>query len=59
MQSEVLGIKDSQLRYSDRDMLLNNKKYWNNKYEIDARRFERKYVKKLMRYYVNFKRVYQ
>lgn len=56
MQSEVMGIKDSQFHYSERDMMLNNRKYWNDKYEIDARKFERKYIKKLMRYYVNFKR---
>lgn len=59
MQSEVMGIRDSQLCYSEKDMILNNKKYWNNRYEVDARRFEKRYVKKLMRYYVNFKRAYQ
>lgn len=57
MQSEVLGVKDSQLHYTDKDMYLNKKKYWNNKYEVDARKFERKYVKRFMRYYINSKRV--
>ena len=59
MQSEVLGVKDSQLGYTDRDMYLNKKSYWNNKYEVDAREFERKHVRRFMRYYVNSKRACQ
>jgi len=59
MQSQILKIKDSQLQYNDYDLANNTKKYWNNKFEIDARRFERKYVKKFLRYYVNFKKVCQ
>ena len=56
MQSEVLGIKDSQLQYTDHDINNNTRKYFHNKYEIDARKFERKYVRRFMRYYVTFKR---
>lgn len=55
MQSQVLGIKDSQLLYSEEDMYKNNRKYYYDKFEIDARKFERKYVRKFMRYYMFFK----
>jgi len=58
MQSEVMGIKDKQIRYNDYDLANNTKRYFNNKYEVDARRFERKYVRKFMRYYKNFKTSY-
>jgi len=59
MQSEILGIKDSELVYTEEDIIKNSKRYWNNKYEIDARHFEKKYVRKFMRYYVEFKRAFQ
>lgn len=59
MQSEVMGIRDSQLQYTDHDSNNNTRKYFHNKYEIDARKFERKYVRKFMRYYVTFKRACQ
>jgi len=55
MQSEILGIKDSQLKYTQKDLERNSKRYWNNKYEVDARKFERRYIRKFMRYYVSFK----
>ena len=55
MQSQVLGIKDSQLHYTNDDMNRNTRKYYYNKFEIDARKFERKYVRKFMRYYMFFK----
>jgi len=59
MQSEVLGIKDRDIRYTEEDIQKNSKKYWNNKYEVDARNFEKKYVRKFMRYYLEFKRAFQ
>lgn len=59
MQSEIMGVRDKDIRYSEEDILKNSKKYWNNKYEIDARNFEKKYVRKFMRYYVEFKRAFQ
>jgi hypothetical protein len=59
MQSEILGVKDSDILYSEEDVNNNSKKYWNNKYEIDARNFEKKYVRKFMRYYVEFKHAFQ
>jgi hypothetical protein len=55
MQSQVLGIKASQLNYTDEDYLKNNKKYKHNKYEKDARKFEDKFVVKFMKYYSSFK----
>ena len=59
MQSEVLGVKDRQIHYTQKDIDLNTKRYWNNKFEVDARKFERKYVRKFMRYYVSFRSVYR
>lgn len=59
MQSEVLGVKDRQLHYTERDIDLNSKAYRKNKFEIDARKFEKRYVRKFMRYYVNFRRAYR
>lgn len=56
MQSQVLGIKDSQLHYTEDDMDRNTRKYYYDKFEIDARKFERKYVRKFMRYYMFFKK---
>jgi len=57
MQSQVLGIKDYQLHYTQDDMDRNTRKYYYDRYEIDARRFERKYVRKFMKYYMFFKKV--
>ncbi|NDD59500.1 MAG: hypothetical protein EBZ47_09725, partial [Chlamydiae bacterium] len=54
MQSKILGIKDSQLKYTDQDMEENNKKYRLDKYEIDAREFEKRYVRRFMRYYKEY-----
>jgi hypothetical protein len=55
MQSQVLGIKASQLNYTEEDYVKNNKKYKHNKYEKDARKFEDKFVVKFMKYYSSFK----
>ena len=55
MQSQVLGVKDSELHYTNDDMNRNTRKYYFNKFEIDARKFERKYVRKFMKYYMFFK----
>lgn len=55
MQSNIFKIKDSELSYSEEDVTFNRKKYRNNKHEIDARVFERKYVRKFMKYYMIFK----
>jgi len=54
MQSRILGIKDNQLKYTDKDMEENNKKYRLDKFEIDARGFEKKYVRRFMRYYTEY-----
>ena len=54
MQSRVLGIKDHQLQYTHEDMLANNKKYRKDEFEIDASKFEKKYVRKFMRYYKEY-----
>ena len=59
MQSEIIGIKDREIVYTEEDIAKNSKRYWNNKYEIDARHFEKRYVRKFMRYYVEFKRAFQ
>jgi len=55
MQSQILHVKDKELRYSDDDVEKNNKTYRMNKYEVDARKFEKKYVRRFMQYYVTFK----
>jgi len=54
MQSKILKIKDSQLCYTDRDVAYNTLRYRNNKFEVDARKFERSTVRKFMRYYKQF-----
>ena len=54
MQSRVLGVKDYQLQYTHEDMQANNKKYRNDKFEIDASKFEKKYVRKFSRYYKEY-----
>lgn len=54
MQSKILGIRDTQLKYTDQDIEENNKKYRLDKYEIDAREFEKKYVRRFMRYYKEY-----
>lgn len=56
MQSQVLGIKDSQLHYTEDDMDRNTRKYYYDRFEVDARKFERKYVRKFMKYYMFFKK---
>ena len=55
MQSKIFKIKDKQLEYTQEDVDKNAHAYWSNKYEKDARVFERKYVRQMMRYYVYFK----
>jgi hypothetical protein len=59
MQSRIYKVKDSELRYTEEDLKNNSKKYWNDKFEIDARVFERKYIRKLMKYYISFKKTCQ
>lgn len=59
MQSQILGVKDSQLGYTEEDFERNSKKYRNDKYEIDARKFERKYVRRFMRYYKEYTTFYR
>jgi len=58
MQSEIYHIKDRQLKYTEEDIKKNSKKYWNNRFEKDARNFEKKYVRRFMRYYTEFKNDY-
>jgi hypothetical protein len=55
MQSRVFNIKDNQLQYTQEDVDKNTHAYWHNKYEKDARVFERRYVRRFMRYYINFR----
>ena len=59
MQSQVLGIKDNQLSYTEQDSEKNNLKYRRDKFEIDAREFEKKYVRRFMRYYKEYITFYQ
>jgi len=54
MQSQVLGIKDKDLSYTEEDSDKNNLKYRKDKYEIDARKFEKKYVRRFMIYYKEY-----
>jgi len=54
MQSSIFKVKDSELTYTNEDVEYNRKKYRCNKYEKDARRFERRYVRKFMKYYIAF-----
>jgi len=54
MQSQIFGVRDSQLGYTEEDFKKNSKKYSNDKYEIDARKFERRYVRRFMRYYKEY-----
>jgi len=51
MQSEIYGVKDSQIKYTDDDVRNNRKKYRCNKYEKDANLFERKNIRRFVKYY--------
>lgn len=59
MQSRVLGVKDSDLKYTEEDVEKNNAKYRKDRFEIDARKFEKKYVRRFMRYYMEYLTSYQ
>jgi len=59
MQSQILGVKDSELGYTDEDCEKNNLKYRKDKYEIDAREFEKKHVRRFMIYYKEYITFYQ
>ena len=54
MQSRVFKVSDSQIKYTQEDVDNNTKRYRNNRFEKDATKFEKQYVRKFMRYYQEY-----
>jgi len=54
-QSEILKIRSSAINYTDKDFILNTKKYRRNKWEIHARNFEKRFLRSFINYYAHYK----
>lgn len=54
-QSEILKVPSSAIDYSNKDFILNTKKYRKNKWEIHARKFEKDNLRSFINYYAHFK----
>lgn len=54
MQSQVFKVRDSQIKYTQEDVDNNTNRYKNNRFEKDAAKFEKQYVRKYMRYYKEY-----
>lgn len=55
MQSRVYKVSASKIDYNDDDVERNTHAYSRNEYEVDARQFERTYLKKFYKYYKTFR----
>ena len=51
MQDNVFGVAESKLNYTDEDCDKERRAYCYNKWEVDARRFERRYKKEFIEVY--------
>ena len=51
IQDNMLQVEENLLNYSDQDCEKSNNKYYYNKWEVDARKFERKYKKEFIQLY--------
>ena len=54
MQSQVFKVSDSQIKYTQEDVDNNANRYKNNRFEKDAAKFEKQYVRKYLRYYKEY-----
>lgn len=54
-QSEILKIRASAINYSNKDFILNTKKYRKNKWEVHARRFEKENLRSFINFYAHYK----
>jgi hypothetical protein len=55
MQCRIYKVAESELAYSDEDVIYNRHAYFRNEYEIDARRFSKQHLSKFYKYYKAFK----
>ena len=51
IQDNMLGVAEDKLNYTDEDVDKERKTYYHNKWEVDARRFERRYKKDFIKLY--------
>jgi hypothetical protein len=51
MQDNMLGVTESKLNYTDEECDNNSRAYKYNRWEVDARRFERRYKKEFIELY--------
>jgi len=51
IQDNMLKVEENLLNYSDQDCEKENNTYYYNKWEVDARRFERKYKREFIQLY--------
>ena len=51
IQDNMLHVAEHRLNYTDQDCEKSNDKYYYNKWEVDARKFERKYKKDFIELY--------
>ena len=51
IQDNMLKVEEHRLNYTDQDCEKSNDKYYYNKWEVDARKFERKYKKDFIELY--------
>ena len=47
----MLKVQENRLNYSEQDCEKENNTYYYNKWEVDARKFERKYKKEFIQLY--------
>jgi len=56
MQDKILHIPGEKLDYTSDDIRDESSKYWDNKYEVQAREFEVKYVEKCYNLYITLEK---
>jgi len=52
VQDNMLGVAECKLNYSDEDCEKERRKYYYNRWEVDARRFERRYKSEFIDLYI-------
>jgi len=57
MQDNMLGVAESKLNYTDEECDNNSRAYKYNRWEVDARRFERRYKKEFIDLYHTIERL--
>jgi hypothetical protein len=54
-QSEILKVRATSLSYTNKDFILNNRKYRKNKWELHARKFEKENLVSFINFYAHYK----